>query len=94
MEGLLMIILKHVEYRIKDVNELKNLLSHLVETTSKVDGVELKNIYFPKGKDEFILLMECINEDRYLDWRAICPPPTGAKDWYEVLLTRNEKFHN
>ena len=65
-----------------------------METTSKVDGVEFKNIYFQNGKDEFILMMECRNEDEYLEWRTICPPPTGAKDWYEVLLTRNEKFHN
>lgn len=25
---------------------------------------------------------------------VICPPPHGAKDWYEVLLTKNEQFYN
>jgi hypothetical protein len=87
-----MIILKHVEYGIKDFRELKGLLSHLRKTTLKVDGVELKDIYFPKGKDEFILVMECITEEKYLEWRAICPPPLGAKDWYEVMLLEDERF--
>ena len=36
--------------------------------------------------------MNCINEDKYLEWRDICPPPPGAKDWYEVLLTKDEHF--
>jgi hypothetical protein len=87
-----MIILKHVEYIIQDKEELKSLLKHLEETISKVDGVELKDIYFPKGKNEFVLELDCANEEKYLEWREICPPPTGAKDWYEVLLTTNEHF--
>jgi hypothetical protein len=87
-----LIILKHVEHKIKDKNELERLLSHLGETTSRIDGVELKDIYFPKDKDEFVLLLECIGEDKYLEWREICPPPTGANDWYEVLLLRDEHF--
>jgi len=87
-----MIILKHVEHRIEDRSELDNLLSHLRETISKVDGVELKDIYFPKGKGEFVLAMDCISEDEYLAWRGICPPPPAAKDWYEVLLSRDEYF--
>jgi len=87
-----MIILKHVEYKIKDSSELEGLLGHLRETTSKVDGVEFKDIFFPKGKDEFVLMMDCINEDKYLEWRDICPPPPGAKDWYEVLLSKDEQF--
>lgn len=87
-----MIILKHVEYRIKESEELGNLLSHFRETTSRVDGVEFKDIYFPIGKDEFILAIDCISEDQYLEWRAICPPPPGAKDWYEVLLSKDEYF--
>lgn len=68
-----MIILKHVEYKIKDSGELERLLSHFRETTSKVDAVELKDIYFLKGRDEFILTMDCVNEDKYLEWRDICP---------------------
>lgn len=89
-----MIILKHVEYKIKDSTELKRLLSHLRKTTSEVDGVEFKNIYFPKGKDKFVLVIDCVAEEKYLAWRDICPPPHGAKDWHEVLLTENEQFHN
>ncbi len=87
-----MIILKHVEHQIEDFDEFENLLSHVRKTTSKVDGVEFKDIYFPKGKDEFILAMDCTNEDKYLEWRDICPPPLGAKDWYEVLLSKDEYF--
>lgn len=87
-----MIILKHVEYKIKDLEELDKLLNHLKETTSRVDGVKLKDIYFPKGKDEFVLALDCINEESYLEWREICPPPHGAKDWYEILLTKDEQF--
>jgi len=87
-----MIILKHVQYKIKDSSELEMLLSHLRKTTSKVEGVEFKDIYFPEGKDEFVLVMKCVSEDKYLEWREICPPPPGAKDWYEVLLTKDEYF--
>ncbi|UCF08200.1 MAG: hypothetical protein JSW28_00465 [Thermoplasmata archaeon] len=87
-----MIILKHVEHEIKDLDELERLLSHLGDTISRVDGVELVDIYFPKGKDEFILELDCTNEDKYLEWREICPPPPGARDWYEVLLKRDEHF--
>jgi hypothetical protein len=87
-----MIIWKHVGHKIKNSSELENLLSHLKETTSEVEGVSLKDICFPKGKDEFILVLECISEDRYLEWREICPPPSGASDWYEILLTKDEQF--
>ncbi len=87
-----MIILKHVGYKIKGSDELGSLLNHLEETTSKIDGVSLKDIYFPKNKDEFILVLDCKSEDKYLEWRDICPPPSGADDWYEVLLTREEQF--
>jgi len=45
-----MIILKHVEHQIEDFDEFENLLSHVRKTTSKVDGVEFKDIYFPKGQ--------------------------------------------
>ncbi len=69
-------------------------MNHLRETTSKIEGLKLKDIYFPKGKDEFILALDCVSEDSYLEWREICPPPPGANDWYEVLLSRNEQFPN
>jgi hypothetical protein len=85
-----MIILKYVGYKIKNRSELEGLLRHLDETTSKVQGITLQNIYFPRGKEEFILFLDCKTEDIYLEWREICPPPPGAKDWYEVLLTKDE----
>ncbi len=87
-----MIILKHVEYGIKDSSELKGLLAHVRKTASRVDGAEFKDIYFPRGKDEFILVMECVDEDKYLEWRDVCPPPRGARVWYEVFLLRDERF--
>ncbi|MGO8945704.1 MAG: hypothetical protein ACLQJ7_18775 [Syntrophobacteraceae bacterium] len=87
-----MIILKHVEHRIKDEAQLEWLLKHLDETTSKVEGITLQDIFFPKAKEEFVLILECNTEDSYLEWREICPPPPGAKDWYEVLLTKDEHF--
>ncbi|NIN51952.1 MAG: hypothetical protein GTN80_06510 [Nitrososphaeria archaeon] len=87
-----MIILKHVKYKIRNSSELENLLNHLRKTTSKVDGVKFKDIYFLKDKDEFILVMDCSNEEKYLEWRDICPPPRGAKDWYEILLSKDEHF--
>jgi hypothetical protein len=85
-----MLILKHVEYEITSRDRLDGLLSHVSETTSKIDGVIFNDIYFNKGKKEFILFLECENEEKYLKWREICPPPAGAKDCYEVFLTREE----
>jgi hypothetical protein len=87
-----MIILKHVEHEIRDGNELSSLLAHLDETTAKVPGVAISGIWFPRGKREFVLVMDCTSEDKYLEWREICPPPPGAGDWYEVLLTKEERF--
>jgi len=87
-----MIILKHVRYEITNLKELESLLAHLNETTSKVPGVTFRDIYFPRNEDEFILDLDCISEEKYLEWREICPPPSGAKDWYEVLLKKDEHF--
>jgi hypothetical protein len=87
-----MLILKHVEYGIADTIELENLLTHLRKTTSRIEGVNYKDIYFVKGKKEFVLFLECESEENYLEWREICPPPPGAQDWYEALLTRDEYF--
>ena len=84
-----MLILKHVEYEIPGTAELENLLTHLRKTTSQIEGVNYKDIYFVKGKKEFVLFLECESEEKYLEWREICPPPPGAKDWYEVLLTKD-----
>lgn len=65
-----MVILKHVEYEIADSAQLESLLAHLQETTSKVEGITYKNIYFMKGKKEFVLKLECVSEDKYLQWRG------------------------
>jgi len=83
-------ILKHVEYEFCDATHVAKLLKHLRETMSRVEGVRLEEIYFPKGKREFVLAISCVDEGRYLEWRDICPSPTGAKDWYEVYLTLME----
>lgn len=85
-----MLVVKHVDYRISNSDELKGLLRHLEETTARVPGVILKDILFPRDKNEFVLALDCVSEERYLEWRGICPPPADAKDWYEVLLNRDE----
>ena len=87
-----MLFLKHVDYEIDDKTKLEGLLAHVKETISQVKGITYKDIYFVKGKKEFVLFLESENEAKYLEWREICPPPPGAKDWHEVLLTRNEYF--
>ncbi len=87
-----MLVLKHVEYEITGRDQLESLISHLRETTLKVDGVTFNDIYFKKDKKEFILFLECESEEKYLKWREICPPPPGAKDWYEVLMSKEEHF--
>lgn len=78
MSVFTVIVLKHVAFEFKDFDHLEKLLDHVKETTSQIEGVELNDIYFPKGKREFALVMECESEDRYLEWREICPPPQGA----------------
>lgn len=87
-----MLILKHVEYEITGLGQLESLILHLKATTLKVEGVTFSDIYFKKDKKEFILFLECESEEKYLEWREICPPPYGAKDWYEVLMSKDEHF--
>jgi hypothetical protein len=87
-----MLILKHVGHEIKDPSQLGGLVMHLRETTSAVEGVDLRDVYFVKDKQEFVIFLECESEERYLEWREICPPPPGAEDWYEVLLRKEERF--
>lgn len=65
---------------------------HIEETASRVEGAEFNDVYFPKNKDEFVLVMDCVSEEKYLLWRKTCPPPAGAKDWYEVFLTKEERY--
>jgi hypothetical protein len=88
-----MLILKHVEYEVDSSAQLEVLLAHLQKTTSQIDGIKFNDIYFKKDKKEFVLFLDCEGEDRYLEWRELCPPPEGANDWYEVLLTKNEYFN-
>ena len=90
--GCKMLILKHVEYEIRDRNQLEDLLAHVRKTASQIGGVVLKDIYFVKGKKEFVLFFECASEQKYLEWREICPPPPGARDWHEILLFKDEYF--
>ena len=90
--GCKMLILKHVEYEIKDGDQLKDLLAHVRKTASQIGGVVCTDIYFVKGKKEFVLFLECESEEKYLEWREICPPPPGAKDWHEILLSKDEYF--
>jgi len=87
-----MLVLKHVEYEVKNIDQFHELLAHLKETTSQVEGVTLNDIYFIKTRKEFVLFLECDSEKSYHAWREICPPPPGANDWYEVLLTKDEYF--
>ncbi len=87
-----MVVLKHVDYEITGIAQLENLETHLRQTTAEVEGVSYKEIFFIKGKKQFVLYLECESEEKYLEWREICPPPPGAKDWYEVLLSREEYF--
>ncbi len=87
-----MIIFKHVEYQIKDREELDDLRSHLIKTTSLVDGVALDRILISSGRDKFVLVLDCESEATYQEWREICPPPAGARDWYEVFLTDHEAY--
>jgi len=87
-----MLVLKHVEHEIHDSTQLKMLTNHLNKTTTQIEGIEFINIYFPKNKKEFVLILECDDEKTYQAWRKICPPPAGANDWFEVFLTKEEKF--
>ncbi len=85
-----MLILKHVEYEIQSKTQLTNLLDHIKKTTSEIDGIFFNNLYFRNDKKEFIIFLQCDSEKKYLEWREICPPPPGANDWYEILLSKEE----
>ncbi len=79
-----MIFLKHVEHKLNHFDDLQSILSHVGETAAKVAGVRLRDMFILRERDEFILVMECPDEDSYKEWRELCPPPPGAKDWVEI----------
>ncbi len=87
-----MLILKHVEYEIPDLNQLNLLLEHINQISSKIEGISFTDIFFSKNGKEFVLLLESESEEVYLNWRKICPPPSGTRDWYDVYLSKKESF--
>lgn len=87
-----MLILKHVGFEIPDNDQLNHLIAHIQKTTSQIGGIKFNDILFPKNKKEFVLFLECENEEIYHRWRKICPPPPGAEDWYEAFISKEDKF--
>ncbi len=70
-----MLFLKHIEYEITNAAQLESLLAHLRKTTSQVEGITFKLIYFMKDNNQFGLFLESNSEESYHEWREICPPP-------------------
>jgi hypothetical protein len=68
-----MIFLKHVQHKLGSWDDLQSILTHIRETILQ-------------ERDEFILVMDCPNEAAYQEWRNLCPPPPGAKDWVEPAI--------
>ncbi len=85
-----MIFLKHVEYNLKGRDKLESILAHVRETAAQVRGVRLRECFVLQGRDEFILVMECPDEAAYQEWRVLCPPPPGARDWVEAAIAAEE----
>jgi len=91
-----MIILKHVGYKIRNSSELGNLLNHLTKTTSKIDGILLKDIYFPKNKKvKEIISIETVTvpfgtfDNAYVHRNFFDPDdPTQPNSpyWYEYVV--------
>jgi hypothetical protein len=81
-----MIFLKHVQHKLGSRDDLQSILAHIRETAKKVPGVRLRDFFILQERDEFILVMDCLNETAYQEWRDLCPPPPGAKDWVEPAI--------
>jgi hypothetical protein len=81
-----MIFLKHVQHKLGSWDDLQSILTHIRETATKVPGVRLRDFFILQERDEFILVMDCPNEAAYQEWRNLCPPPPGAKDWVEPAI--------
>lgn len=80
-----MLILKYVECA-----PTSDILRHVKHTTSEVKGVELKGLYIPSTKGNFVLLLEAESYGRYLEWLKICPPPPGVNATEEILRMPKE----
>lgn len=50
------------------------------ETASRVDDVEFKDVHFPGGKNEFVLITGCVDQEKSLEWREKLLPPAGAEE--------------
>jgi len=85
-----MIFLKHVQYELDSTDDLQSILAHIRETAAKVPGVRLRDMFILQERDEFILVMKCPNEAAYQEWRSLCPPPPGARDWVESAILPEE----
>ena len=81
-----MIFLKHVQHKLDNRDDLRSILAHILETAKKVPGVRLRDLFILRERDEFILVMDCPDEKAYQEWRDLCPPPPGAKDWVESAI--------
>ncbi len=85
-----MIFLKHVEYRLRSEGELQSILAHVRDTAARVSGVRLRDFFILQGRNEFILVMESPDQATYQEWRALCPPPSSARDWVESAVLPTE----
>jgi hypothetical protein len=81
-----MIFLKHVQHKLDNQDDLQSILAHIHETAKKVPGVRLRDFFILQERNEFILVMDCPSEKVYQEWRNLCPPPPGAKDWVESAI--------
>lgn len=85
-----MIFLKHVQHKLDNRDDLQSILAHVRETATKVPGVRLRDLFILQERDEFMLVMEGPNEAAYQEWRKLCPPPPGARDWVESAILAEE----
>jgi len=81
-----MIFLKHVQHKLDDQDNLQSILARVRETAARVPGVSLRDFFILQERDELILVMNCPDETAYQEWRELCPPPPGAKDWVDSAV--------
>lgn len=85
-----MIFLKYVQHKLSGRSELESILAHVRATAAQVRGVRLRECFVLQERDEFILVIECSDEAAYREWRGLCPPPPGARDWVEAAVLAEE----